>query len=144
MIKRWCIFKAARYENGKCLESIDDSFKSGGHRIMVAIEDYERQSCEGKLKDAVVDAADRYFGSKVKLDLKNKEQVQAFADLGGALSALDASVSEEHTRGYDTYSCGCRHPGGMRDRTFEVPCPNCYEASRDKDNERVLTRYNLE
>ncbi len=38
-----------------------------------------------------------------------------------------ADVSEEQTRiGYDTYSCGCKHPGGTTDRTFEVPCPNCF------------------
>ena len=38
--------------------------------------------------------------------------------------------SEEQTRiRFDTYSCGCKYPGGATDRTFEIPCPGCYEAS---------------
>ncbi|KKL26665.1 hypothetical protein LCGC14_2393040 [marine sediment metagenome] len=40
------------------------------------------------------------------------------------------NAAEGQTRiRFDTYSCGCKYPGGATDRTFEIPCPGCYEAS---------------
>ena len=46
MVEKWCIFNAARYDNGKLIDAIDDSLKSGGHRVMVPIEDYEHLLAE--------------------------------------------------------------------------------------------------
>ena len=77
-----------------------------------------------------------YDGPSVSADSKQRSFVVR------SRQSVDTDELDEQRQppiGYDTYSCGCKYPGGTTDRTFEVRCPgytDFAEQGQDHNTER--------